>query len=325
MQLKTLCLPLLAFIFTFTFVSVHPVAAVYFPARLAEGLPDFKSSVQQYVFSETPAIHTEGVDLDNFWQRLRDLGDNARHYSDDLIKNKAAELSQEVRQKITELKERMAAVAHGATVLNDELHASAKLRPRRFDDDSAESVEDISGDLERAFEVVLEELKIMFPAPDQATGHEHRQEVVRVALEKAGAALVTVCVKYGMDEERVLVHWDKTVRPAIENMVVLLGDLAEQHPNLLEALLFSGAVMLIPNYWLLRPLLSLFGFGPIGPVKGTPAAWAQRVFFGAAVQKGNWFALLTKAAMTIKPPGWLGSLGGFFGISLGAGGVILAN
>lgn len=109
--------------------------------------------------------------------------------------------------------------------------------------------------------------------------------MVAVALEKAGAALMTVCVKHGMNEERVAMHWG-TVRPAIENMVVVLGgcvlsarfrvvlssdagDLVEQHPDLLSALLITGAVMLIPEYLVLRPLLSLFGFGPMGPVKGT--------------------------------------------------------
>jgi hypothetical protein len=108
--------------------------------------------------------------------------------------------------------------------------------------------------------------------------------VVVAALEKAGAALITVCVKHGMDEERVRLHWG-TVRSAIENMVVLVGgfflflrcfsrlslragDLVEQHPDLLSAVLFTVAVMLIPEYWLLRPLLRVFGFWPLGPGKG---------------------------------------------------------
>ncbi|KAJ7044758.1 hypothetical protein C8F04DRAFT_595908 [Mycena alexandri] len=209
-----------------------------------------------------------------------------------------------------ELKARMEAIVRSATALHEELQASVKLRSRDV------SAEDMSGDLQRAFEKVVEELKEMFPAPEKAPGHEERRVVITAALEKAGVALTEVCTKYGMDEERVNAHW-RTVRPAIEGMVVVLGDLAEQHPDLLSALLFTGAVMLIPNYVILRPLLGIFGFGPTGPIKGTTASWAQRVFYGAAVNKGSWFAYLDKAAMTIKAPGWLGWLGGVIGVGLG--------
>ncbi|KAJ6538449.1 hypothetical protein DFH09DRAFT_1176912 [Mycena vulgaris] len=72
-----------------------------------------------------------------------------------------------------------------------------------------------------------------------------------------------------------------------------------------KVLLLVGPFLLIPNYWFLRPILSAFGFGPIGPIKGTAAAWAQRFFYGAAVGKGTWFAFLTSVGMTLKAPGWL--------------------
>ncbi|KAJ7226328.1 hypothetical protein C8J57DRAFT_1147968, partial [Mycena rebaudengoi] len=303
MQLKTLYLPLLAFIFTVSFVDLPPVAALYFPIRLADGITtSIFAFVQQHVASDSgrSKIHMDEVDLnpERFWQRARELGDTARRYGEKLMEDAAAR-SKDVREKIDELKERMDTILRGATALHDELGTSVKRTRRSIDGsdvDSADSADDLRADLARAFEKVYEELEAIFPAPNEAPGHEERQKVVAVALEKARAALVTVCVKHGMDEERVGVHW-RTVRPAIENMVVLLGDLVEQHPDLLSALLFASAVMLIPEYFLLRPLLSVFGFGPIGPVKGTAASWAQRVFYGAAVNKGSWFAYLDKAAM----------------------------
>ena len=55
------------------------------------------------------------------------------------------------------------------------------------------------------------------------------------------------------------------------------GDLAEQHPTILEIMLFSGAVMLIPESWFLRPLLTMFGFGPSGPIKGWHLTGGRRV------------------------------------------------
>lgn len=59
-------------------------------------------------------------------------------------------------------------------------------------------------------------------------------------------------------------------------LVASTGDLAEQHPVLLGALLVSATLMIIPESWLLRPLLRLFGFGPYGPVKG----WSMVMFLG---------------------------------------------
>lgn len=49
---------------------------------------------------------------------------------------------------------------------------------------------------------------------------------------------------------------------------MLEGDIVERHPKLLETMLFSGAGLLLPEVWFLRPFLSMFGFGPYGPIKG---------------------------------------------------------
>lgn len=48
----------------------------------------------------------------------------------------------------------------------------------------------------------------------------------------------------------------------------LAGDIVEQHPQLISALLFIAAVAMVPEILILRPLLGLVGFGPYGPVKG---------------------------------------------------------
>jgi len=323
MHVKTLYLPLLALIFALCFTNPPPVTAVYLPAHLGGALPgSILGFLQQYVASKSAIFHTEEVDLESerFFQRARELGEAAQRYGAKLMDDAAAR-SKDMRKKIGELKDRMEAIVHGATALHELQISTIKRRAKRSSDDSDQSpvsTDDMAGDLERAFEKVLEELKVMFPAPEKASGHEERQKVVSVALEKAGAALISVCAEHQMDEERVRSLW-QTIRAAIEKLVVLLGDLVEQHPDLLSALLFTFAVMLIPEYWVLRPLLRLFGFGPIGPVKGTAASWAQRVFYGAAVNKGSWFAYLDKAAMTLKAPGWAGWLGGLLGLGLGGG------
>ncbi|KAI9568334.1 hypothetical protein HD554DRAFT_2099564 [Boletus coccyginus] len=95
------------------------------------------------------------------------------------------------------------------------------------------------------------------------------------------------------------------------------------YPQLLRAVMFEVMVLLIPQSWILRPLLSLFGFGLRGPVRGavkprnctfrvqfdiagSAAAWLQRYFFGAAVGAGSWFSSLQAAGMGVFPTwAWL--------------------
>ncbi|KAJ6466730.1 hypothetical protein C8R47DRAFT_1153511 [Mycena vitilis] len=316
MKLNALCLPLLAFIFTLSLVDLPPVTALYFPGYVTNRLTSsVVAFVQQHAYSENPTSDAEDLDPENFWRRAREMGDTARSYGEKLLED-AAKHSKEMHDSISELKERLQAIVHGATALHDELETSVKSKSKSHaqrsvgkGDENAISGGDLAEDLERAFNNVLEELKGMFPTPKEAPGHEDRQKMVAVALDKAGVALMTVCVKHGMSEERVEMHWS-IVRPAVENVIVLMGDLVEQHPDLLSAVLFTAVLTIIPEYILLRPLLRIFGFGPLGPVKGTPASWAQRTFYGASVKKGSWFAYLEAIA---AKPRW-----GGLGVLLGA-------
>ncbi|KAF8213972.1 hypothetical protein K438DRAFT_1802660 [Mycena galopus ATCC 62051] len=225
------------------------------------------------------------------------LGDAARRYGETLIEGAAA-MSKDAREKIGALRERMNTVVQAARALHDDIQATM-LEKRQIDsdtNDATESAGDFSGDLERAFGTVLDEMQVIFPAPEEALVHGERQKVVAATLDKVGTALVTVCVKYKMDEERVRSLWE-VIREAIEKLIVLLGDVAEQHPLLIEVLLFAFMLLVSDQIWFLRRLLRILGFGQAGPMKGTAASWAQRVFYGPAVSKGSWFSFLQKTAM----------------------------
>jgi hypothetical protein len=95
----------------------------------------------------------------------------------------------------------------------------------------------------------------------------------------------------------------------------VIGDLFEQHQELAITLLIAGIVMLLPELFILRQVLRIFGFGPQGPIKGAflydcgaerlfnmlfvggVAAWLQGWLFGPTVPKGGWFAMLQSLAM----------------------------
>lgn len=48
----------------------------------------------------------------------------------------------------------------------------------------------------------------------------------------------------------------------------LSGDIIEQYPLVLDVLMVAASLIFVPEAWLAQRLLGLFGFGPLGPVKG---------------------------------------------------------
>ncbi|KIM79129.1 hypothetical protein PILCRDRAFT_823708 [Piloderma croceum F 1598] len=121
-----------------------------------------------------------------------------------------------------------------------------------------ENVSELSSEMA----TVLEELKAEFPPPEEADHHGQRVEIVSRVLMKIERCVVRVSVQCGMSEADASAHF-RNIEPHIKHVMVVTGDLTEQHPILLETLLFSGVIMFIPEVWALRPVLSIFGFGPI--------------------------------------------------------------
>ncbi|KAF7302031.1 hypothetical protein MIND_00769500 [Mycena indigotica] len=155
-------------------------------------------------------------------------------------------------------------------------------------------------DLQRGFAKVLEELNTLFPPPDHAPSHAERQAAVQTALTKIGAVLVSVLGPLSGDEEGVAKTWDTVIQPPLLSVVVLVGDFAEQHPYLLQAvliMLLSGPMARISE-GIFGMVLEAIGFGSEGVVKGSLAAWIQSCVFGPYIPKGSLFSLLQKVAMT---------------------------
>ncbi|KAF8548036.1 hypothetical protein OG21DRAFT_1501251 [Imleria badia] len=91
------------------------------------------------------------------------------------------------------------------------------------------------------------------------------------------------------------------LKPQVQRLTVVIGDIYEQHPRLVLAFLVFIVLLILLQSWILRLFLRLFGFGPLGPVKGSPAACLQRYFWGAAVASGSWFAWFQAAGMGVFP------------------------
>ncbi|KAI0954509.1 hypothetical protein AcW1_006384 [Taiwanofungus camphoratus] len=248
------------------------------------------------------------------WASVVDVGSDARNSSAPAgLANNFTESANSTAVSTDLFKETLSEVVRKAGELRAEPSAMA--------DAHGDGLQLVSDGLDALFMALLEELQDEFPPLETAPSHAERRASVSRVMERAEEAMVRFCADRGMPAEGVKSQLDGLF-PHMEKLVVMMGDLAEQHPVLLENLLLSGAVMLIPETWILRPLLRLFGFGSSGPVKGSAAAWAQRVFFGAVVKEDAWFSFLQRAGMK---PAMRGSIGKSILDGLAAGARLVGN
>ncbi|GLB37527.1 putative interferon-induced 6-16 family protein [Lyophyllum shimeji] len=242
----------------------------------------------------------------DFWASAKALGHNITMYAEKKLHDLALEIPAASTQ-LDNFKETMSSVITTSQNLRGDIE--------RHCEDGI-TLDDISRKLSSELAIVFENLKAEFSLPlpeDHNVRYEEREKMIDWLLDEVEHALVSVLPIPEADTRRSF----QEVRPHIKHVILITGQLVDNHPGMFEMILFSGAALLIPESWLLRPVLSLFGFGPYGPVKHSPAAWAQRRFFGGAVTKDSWFSMLQSAGAKVISPGIgkkiLGSIG------LGAG------
>jgi len=225
----------------------------------------------------------------DFWQSAKDLGDKASAYKDKILKDAAAEYAS-IADKINDFEKSMNQVVTSAETLAKMILEHV---PNREEFQNRFEVE-----RSHAWETLKEEFSE--PLPEDQT-ERYKQQAIRVAraLNMTENALVKVG---GLPEADVRTEFDNT-KPHIRKALLIMINLVNNHPVLFETLIFSAVLSIIPQSFVLRPILSLLGFGPSGPVKGSLAASAQRFFFGAAVTEGSWFAMLQRAGMKIHEAG----------------------
>ncbi len=126
------------------------------------------------------------------------------------------------------------------------------------------SLRDISGDIDKAFQEILERCRTAFPAPDKVARHVERRQIVESMLGEAEKILVQViCQKHRTVDEDALHKFWHGLNSSIQGLVLATGDLAEQHPDVVEFVLVGGIFMFAADAWFFRPLLRVIGFGPV--------------------------------------------------------------
>ncbi|OJA13277.1 hypothetical protein AZE42_05027 [Rhizopogon vesiculosus] len=138
-------------------------------------------------------------------------------------------------EKITKFEASVDSIANTNTTLHQVVLEAAKQHGITTDS--------MKEELAHIFHAAFEELKVQFPAPGEAPGHGNRATMISAVLDHIEEGFIQFAVKHGVSEE------------------ILKRDLVEHHPNLADTFLVTTIFMLLPELWLLRPVLRLFGFG----------------------------------------------------------------
>ncbi|TFK44809.1 hypothetical protein BDQ12DRAFT_717958 [Crucibulum laeve] len=242
----------------------------------------------------------------DFWRAAKELGDTLTAYTDKALHDAANHYSIAVEQ-ISEFKEEMLRVVSNTQSFTEELSTALE--------EHGLTLDDLSERFSHELTLVIEGLKVELSEPlpeDRNDRYRARAAMISISLLKVEDAFVKVVAICAISESDARSRFQE-LRPGVERVLLITGNLIDNHPQLVAFILLSGAALIIPEGWILRPLLRLFGFGPYGPVKGSAAAWAQRQFWGAAVKEGSWFAGLQSAGMKLPNTGIVGSLGAFLG------------
>ncbi|RXW18817.1 hypothetical protein EST38_g7040 [Candolleomyces aberdarensis] len=149
---------------------------------------------------------------------------------------------------------------------------------------------------------IIETLRTEFdkPLPDELEERaRYRNQMISKALDHVEDAFVFICDQSGHLSEQDARRIFAPVKKAIQDGLFIIGDFVDKNPELIGAIAISAVCFLIPESFILRPILSVFGFGPAGPLNGPLASWIQSRLLGGAVAKSNPFARFQRAAMKV--------------------------
>ena len=225
----------------------------------------------QYVVAAHQYLSPNSFD---FWTEAGKLGDKLVLYTNEQLEA-AATTYTSAAEKIGQFKVTMEHVVSGA---------------KRFGDDVRRDgidLEEFSKKFTVELGTIMEELKEEFsePLPGERTPRQEQRDMrITHTLLKVEDVVVRVSASWGVSETDSRAHFQKA-QPSVKSVLVISGEpilthhrlcthvlypgkLIDEHPILIETIIFAGAAMIIPEGWILRPILSMFGFGPKGPVKG---------------------------------------------------------
>ena len=208
----------------------------------------------------------------DFWETAKKYEQTLQDYVPRMLKSAAADFKS---TKFTDITSSMNSIVHATATFRDNIKGTLDARHVTLDT--------LTKELEGIFMGIVHDLE-KIPPPNKAPGHTEREEMVDKIMDDTELALNNLATRHGIDADVVTTYLG-ALKPQVHALIVAvgmsispgvmlnllihrIGDINEQHPQLLPALGFSVAAMLIPQSWILKPFLSMFGFGPAGPIRG---------------------------------------------------------
>ncbi|KAJ3559285.1 hypothetical protein NP233_g11306 [Leucocoprinus birnbaumii] len=149
------------------------------------------------------------------------------------------------------------------------------------------------------------------PLPEERSERARgRAQIAKQIIDRIGLVYIQILTGLGFPRKKAVVQFDD-LGAKLLHVISIIGNIRDEHPALVQALIFFTLIVVLPRLLPHIPnsqsIVTLLGFGPLGPIEGSFAAWAQRALFGAAVGSDNWFASLQSIGTT-GSPNWLGNV-----------------
>ncbi|KAF9529428.1 hypothetical protein CPB83DRAFT_765014 [Crepidotus variabilis] len=227
------------------------------------------------------------------WDAPQPLSDKLMEYANEKM-SEALDAYPDAVEKVHAFKEAISSFL--VNIKEFEIQTQQLLQTKGFNHEEVKKT--LGEKVDNILEQLTEEFKTPLPE-NQDERYEQREEIVDWTLDKLETALVDVYRAYGVSELDTRAKF-QGAKENIKSIVMIIGNVAEAHPELVEILIISGVCLLLPEAWIARPLMKAFGFvADVAVGSRSVAAWTQRTFYRVAIGKGSWFAWLQKAAMKI--------------------------
>lgn len=250
--------------------------AYLMPLTYVGGLADIGSKLEKIGGDAEQLVSSE-------WEgAMKPFGSKLVHAAGKVLADTVHELETDVREKI----DFFIKTFRDVVSLAQGLHA---IIVRLTEKEGGMSMADVSQELDVLSSGIIAHIQQAFPPPDQAPSHKERMEMTNVALVRFENGLLDLTSRLGLPEGEISAFRNTLdqLRPLVKDLIVTMGktiylellvlllkprtgDLIEQHPVLFYVIIFAtlGQLEVVPEQLIIRPLLRLFGFGSLGPVKG---------------------------------------------------------
>lgn len=254
----------------------------------------YRNSDKPQLTDVDPGLFAPERRIEKFWEDAQKLGSQTGEQVFDQVVKKFS--SPEVISGIRDIKNTLAQVVEQARKIRTDIQKAV--------DKKDITMEHVTKMLTREVAAISEEIKDLLskdhgaPLEDRAEKTEARTRLVDKVMDKIQAAYIRVLMEVGIPREKAE-NQAGHLFAMFKRLLLTLGEFIDNHPHLLELLIFAASMLLLPEISILRPIMTLIGFGSSGPVRGSPAAWAQRILFGGNVPAGSWFSALQRVGMTV--------------------------